>query len=198
MILTEAHEGSVWVAMVLPDDIKKELNAKYAVGDANDDNVGLHITLAYLGNKSSFSEAQISLLNSATESIAKKNVPLEFMITGIGRFASSPNSDGKVPVVLLPSAKGLNAIRTDLARLIMKAGVELPGPFDFLPHICVGYVNDPNIKLPAVVSGEHKWVQNNISFFVNPSRTDHKFTKTDDSIKEEIVKLLGEASRFAP
>lgn len=170
-LLTEDHEGSVWVAIVLPDHAKAFLK-RYQTGEARDDDVGLHITLAYLGKGDQYTPEQIKSMRKAVEKVVAKHAPLEFSITGSGRFAASPNSDGLVPVVLLPSAKGLAALRTDIVRAIERVGVKLPGPFDFLPHICVGYVNDPEAAIPKVTRGEDTWITTQVSFFVNPERND--------------------------
>lgn len=169
-LLLEEHSDSVWVALFLPDHVHQKLTEKYAVGDVNDDDAGMHITLAYYGSRDQFSDEQLEKMKRVVADVATVHAPLEFTLTGSGRFAASPNSDGKVPVILIPSAQGLAALRTDIVRALHELGVEMPGPFDFVPHICVGYVDDPNIPIPQVTKGEINWVSDEVSFCVNPER----------------------------
>jgi len=163
----DAHEGTVWVAIVLPPAIQ-EILAGLQVGEQHDNGVGPHITLVHAGRKDSVDPENLMDAIEAVGRIAALHPALAFRFTGVGKFAPSPQSGAKTPVYLVPSAVGLAELRTDVMRAMKSCGVSPSATFDFVPHVCLGYVDDPNPPLPSVPN--ITWTTEEISFFVNPER----------------------------
>lgn len=164
----DAHEDSVWVCIVLPDDVAKAIEP-LMVGEEEEreGGVGPHITLVYLGKRSNFTDEQLARGREAVRAVAAQRAPLQFRFTGAGKFTASKQSDRKTPVYLVPSAPGLASLRTDLLRALKDAGLQKDSPFDFSPHVCIGYVDDPETPVPSEVP-QVTWTSDEISFMENP------------------------------
>jgi len=168
---TEDHEGSLWVAIMLPPETGAKIMSQYARGEPRDNGVGPHITLAYYGNKSKHPPDAFERIKKAVAEVVATHPPLEFTLTGSGKFAATKNSDGRVPVYVVPSAVGLSALRTDIVRAIAAAGIEYSSPFDFVPHICVGYVNEAEVQPPTIEPGL-SWVTDFVTVMSNPEKAE--------------------------
>ena len=186
-IRLDKHEGSVWVAIILPKDVQEELKQHFGGADSDRDGaVGPHITLAYLGKKDKFDPASLEASKARVSAAVAKHPALAFQFNGVGKFVQTKQSDGKTPVYFTPQAKGLAALRTDIVRALEECGIKSDSPFDFVPHVCLGYVGDPGAAVPSKVP-DTKWTTDTVHFMVNPERTAMplaKQTKTDEDCPE--------------
>lgn len=137
------HTG-VMVAFMLSPTVARKI-AQPGGEPASD----LHITLAFLGDSSELDEAQRQQLVQAVYGYAARAKPLRGSLSGIGRFNPSASSEGKVPIIALVNAPGIQQWRAGLAAALEQAGTPADTTFEYTPHITLAYV-DADKPLPAI------------------------------------------------
>jgi len=138
--------------MMLAFRIDPEVASQLALPGGEDPSE-LHCTLAFLGDMRKI-QVDVEALKQAVADFASSAPPLTGKTGGVGRFTSSPSSDGKSPVIALVNAPGLQAWRQALVEHVEQAGVQVAKDFDYTPHITLAYVPDgapmPIEQLPAL------------------------------------------------
>lgn len=160
IIAKEKHDGAM-LAIMLPKEISKSIKNSGIFDNNSISSDGLHITLVYLGKAKDINKESLKLISKVAEKICAKHNPLEILITGIGKFAG--NNDKGMPFYLVPNAKGLNQLQSELESVI-SCIVDLPSDFAWVPHITVGYHKE-DIPL-SKISNFPKFKINEIRFQV--------------------------------
>ena len=137
----EGHTG-VMVAFFL--DAKSAKKLAIPDGEPAED---LHVTLAFLGDKSELT-VDVTKLKKELAGFASEAIPLKGTIGGLGRFAPSDSSDGKAPIIALVNVPGLQTWRAALVKRLESLGVKVANDFDFTPHITLAYV-DADAPMPV-------------------------------------------------
>jgi 2'-5' RNA ligase len=130
----EEHTG-IMVAFFLDKKTAKTL--ALPDGEPSED---LHVTLAFLGDKSEYN-GNFDKLKKALADFASEANTLKGNISGLARFASSDSSDGQDPVVALVNVPGLQKWRDALVQCIEGAGYHVANDFEYTPHCTLAYVN---------------------------------------------------------
>jgi 2'-5' RNA ligase len=139
----------IMVAFMLKPEIAEQL----ALPNGEDPG-DLHCTLAYLG-RTSDTPPQGKLSPAATPDLirivlgafAQGAQTLTGAVGGIGRFAASPQSDGRSPIYASPSVPGLQDFRRRLVDTLETAGYAIAKTWDYTPHITLAYI-DADAPLP--------------------------------------------------
>lgn len=142
----EGHTGII-VAFFLDKKTAKML----ALPDGEPPN-DLHVTLAFLGDKSEYGDS-FDKLKKALAGFASEAIPLTGNVSGLARFASSDSSDGQDPVVALVNIPGIHKWRETLVKRIESAGYHVANDFEYTPHITLTYINtDDPMPIESVSS----------------------------------------------
>jgi 2'-5' RNA ligase len=131
----EEEQTGVMVAFFLDKKTAKEL--ALPDGEPAED---MHVTLAFLGDKSDY-EQGFAKLKKALAGFASEAIPLSGNVSGLARFAPSESSDGKAPVVALVNVSGLQKWRDGLVKCIEGVGYTVAKDFEYTPHITLDYVD---------------------------------------------------------
>lgn len=101
----------------------------------------LHITLCILDiDGEQLSDLQTARLLTAVDDLAAWTVPLEGVISGMGRFYAGEGSDRQDAVFAIPSVPELNDLRADLVRRLYERDLECSDLHAWIPHITLAYV----------------------------------------------------------
>lgn len=138
----EQHTG-IMVAFLLNPETANQL----AIPGGEDPSI-MHVTLAYMGEMEDEPEQgklhpvqSLDTLRFVLSSFAANASPLEGNIGGLARFAPSPSSDGKTPVIALVNVQGLQDWRRELVTTLEDAGYFVANNFDYTPHITLDYID---------------------------------------------------------
>lgn len=132
---TSAEHTGVMVAFMLDDETAKQL----ALPDGEPAD-SLHVTLAFLGDKSEFDDGDDTLKDTLA-TYASEAIPLEGSVSGLARFTPSDADDGLSPVVALVNVPGLAKWRERLVKQLEAEGYEVASNFEYLPHVTLKYIN---------------------------------------------------------
>ncbi len=139
---SEVHNTGIMVAFMLKPEIAEQL--ALPDGEAPDQ---LHVTLAYLGRVDDIPEdgklspaTTSDLIRIVLGAFAQGAKPLTGTIGGIGRFAPSPQSDGRSPIYAGVNVPGLQNFRRRLVDTLETAGYDVEKNFDYHPHCTLIYV----------------------------------------------------------
>lgn len=96
----------------------------------------LHLTLVYLGDADGVNASEVR--DALGDDLGR---PLGGQAGDVFQF---PKGDDGVPLNVSPAVEGLEDFRAELVRRLAAAGIEDASSFsDWVPHICLGYDNDP-------------------------------------------------------
>lgn len=102
----------------------------------------LHVTMVFLGD---VSKIDMKAAAKAVGRASGSTKPMSGSISGAGIFNTGP--DG-YPQIALPSVQGLSALRALLVQHLAEAGIESPSEHDWVPHMTLAYIDEP--ELPDV------------------------------------------------
>lgn len=102
----------------------------------------LHVTLAYLGDKSNV--ADVAGLCDVVQAFAKSWAPLGGEVSGMGVFS---NSNGAITYASV-DVPGLPDFRHELVKCVEAAGFAVAKDHGYTPHMTLAYADQRNIKLP--------------------------------------------------
>jgi HK97 family phage portal protein len=128
------HTG-VMVAFFLDSD-----NAKLLAVPGGELASDLHVTLAYLGEKSDFSPSDITALKRVVSSFASSQQYFTGALSGLGRF-TTVDAGEPTPVYASVDAAGLPAFREALVEALRSADFTPDTTHGFTPHITLAYVD---------------------------------------------------------
>lgn len=106
----------------------------------------LHLTLAYLGEVATLSDAQLAATLLIVRRLAEQALPLTGTVQGVGRFNASERSGGRDVIYAVPNLPQLPALHHELMMALRDRGTPLLPP-GFMPHITLGYV-EPGSEFP--------------------------------------------------
>ncbi len=138
----EEHTG-VMIAFFLDADNARKL--ALPDGEPASD---LHVTLAYLGDKSDYTLSQIETLKKIVADFAQQTEYFSGRVSGIGRFTAVETGQ-PTPVYASVDIPGVSSAREDLIESLNKADMPVESTHGFTPHITLAYV-DANDPLPIV------------------------------------------------
>ncbi len=138
--LLEQRAGSgVMVALWVPADVAAALAV-----EGGEPAGEMHVTLAYLGKADALGAVDEATARAAVERVAQSAVPLEGVVSGIGRFVG-----GEQDVIYASvDVPGLSALREQLVAELRAAGIAPADIHGFDPHITLAYV-EPGADSPA-------------------------------------------------
>ncbi len=99
----------------------------------------LHITLAYLGDKSELDVTALDILPSLTDVIASQIPPLDMQVSGVGRFNTTATE--RQAFYASVNGHGLQEMRAYIVAMLASFGVPYHNDFAFHPHITLDYVD---------------------------------------------------------
>ena len=124
-------DGDHGVAVVVPID---EETAEYALPGVD----GAHVTLAYLGRRSTLAPGSAEIARSVVSRWASQTPAMPARFSGVGRFAGA---EGEPDAVYLSvDAPGLTAARDALCRALREAGLPVASNHGFTAHATLAYV----------------------------------------------------------
>ena len=113
----------------------------------------LHITLAYLGDRSQYDAAQLTRLKQCVAAYAGQTSPLSGEVSGIGRFTAVPQG-APTPFYASADIPALPAWRQGLVDALMQAGFAVNQQHGYTPHITLAYLDAdapaPLERVPAL------------------------------------------------
>lgn len=127
--------GGVMVAFMLD-----AANAEKLKVDGGEDPKDMHVTLAYLGKPGALDMSKLPALERAVKAYAAQHAPVAGTIDGPVRFGAKPQTEGRDVVVAAFCNPGIQEFRAGLVAAIKAAGVDVPRPFDYRPHVCLKYI----------------------------------------------------------
>lgn len=127
--------GGVMVAFMLD-----AANAEKLKVDGGEDPKDMHVTLAYLGKPDALDMSKLPALERAVKAYAAQHAPVAGTIDGPVRFGAKPQTEGRDVVVAAFCNPGIQEFRAGLVAAIKAAGVDVPRPFDYRPHVCLKYI----------------------------------------------------------
>jgi 2'-5' RNA ligase len=107
----------------------------------------LHVTLAYCGDAGALDPVAIAQAVVNTADVARQLPVLAGHLNGIGRFAASPQSDGRDVLWAAVDVPGLAGARDRVARYLSYAGCPARGDHGWAPHMTLAYL-DPTADSP--------------------------------------------------
>ncbi|MDQ1041467.1 2'-5' RNA ligase/mRNA-degrading endonuclease RelE of RelBE toxin-antitoxin system [Streptomyces sp. V3I8] len=155
------NSGGVMVAFVPPPEIAEQLARED--GQPADD---LHITLAYLGKASSYTEQQLQILPQIVSSWALRHQPAEMRVGGTGKFNNSHKGQHVLYAAMdIPDGAALHA---DLVRTLEGHGYTLPSEHGWTPHMTLAYVDRHFRFMPHL--DDHRWTSTHVVTEVGTTR----------------------------
>lgn len=130
----EIHHG-IMLAFYPPDDIAQRIAI-----DGGDDPEELHLTLAYLGHVEDWPAEQLSQLPGLVSVYAANSMPMAGQISGMGRFAASPQSGSQDVLYQSVDLPDLPRWRQGLIDWLEDAGFSRPSEHGYVPHITLRYL----------------------------------------------------------
>lgn len=143
-----------------PERAEAEALAKYGTNAADT----MHVTMVFLGDVANIDmKAAAKAVGRASGSTA----PMTGTIGGVGVFAAG---DDGYPLIAIPNVNGLAALRALLVQHLAEGGVESPSEHDWVPHVTLGYADEPALPDVAVIGLPLTF--NQLSLVVNDERKD--------------------------
>lgn len=127
----------------------------------------LHVTMVFLGD---VADIDLAAADRAVQAAAAETAAMEGSVGGVGLFAAGP--DGH-PQLALPNVPGLSALRATVVAALADEGIESPSEHDWVPHMTLGYVEEPELPDLAVVGADLTFAS--LSLVVEDNRTDYDF-----------------------
>lgn len=127
----------------------------------------LHVTMVFLGE---VADIDLAAADRAVQAVAAETATMEGRVGGVGLFAAGP--DGH-PQLALPNVAGLAALRATVVAALADEGIESPSEHDWVPHMTLGYVPDPQLPDLDVIGEELTFAT--IALVVEDERTDYDF-----------------------
>jgi 2'-5' RNA ligase len=153
-----APDGAM-VALYPPEELARKLAVEG--GEKPEE---LHITLVFLGKADSIGDP--GKLRRVVEGWAASTPPMKGKMSGLGVFAPSKSSDGKLVTYLPGDIPELTKHRERLAAAIEAIGHKIPAEHGFAPHMTLAYgdkrdvepVNEPVAfeRAALVIAGERQ------------------------------------------
>jgi 2'-5' RNA ligase len=141
MIDEPEHHDHVMVAFEIPPSIGQQISDPNGVPVDE-----LHLTLADLGNISDWTDEDLDFLRQIVEDYASRSGPLSGSIGGIGRFPSSPSSNGKDVLYCGADIPSLPSWREGLIRALEYFGLLTKAQHGYTPHVTICYL-DPQERI---------------------------------------------------
>ena len=132
--VSKAGDG-VMVGLFLSADAASSL-----VIDGGESPEDMHITLAYLGNRSELPPGFEVPLAEAVARVVRNQPPLRGKISGVGRFNAGEGSDGMDVIHATCDVPGLAEMHTALVKELTSIGLAPSSDHGFDPHITLAYV----------------------------------------------------------
>lgn len=127
----------------------------------------IHCTMVFLGDAN---EIDLKAAARAVGSVSGSTKPLSGAISGVGLFAAG---DDGYPQLAIPGVNGLAQLRTDLVAALAEENIASPSEHDWVPHITLSYVDDP--ELPDVDAIGKSVTFDQLSLVVSDERKDFPF-----------------------
>lgn len=105
----------------------------------------LHVTMVFLGD---VSKIDMKAAARAVGSASGSTKPMTGKISGAGVFAEGP--DG-YPQIAIPGVQGLAALRAMLVDRLAAEGIVSPSEHDWMPHMTLAYIDEPELPDMGVV-----------------------------------------------
>jgi uracil-DNA glycosylase family 4 len=139
-VIKDGGDGVI-IAFKIPEEIAAKIAQKG--GEKPED---LHVTLAYLGSRSAWSEDELKVLCNTIAEHAKGTTPLIGKISGSGKFSESGAVYASVDV------PQLSTFRERIVNALDAAAISVNEYHGFDPHITLQWEGDP-LELPPLEFG---------------------------------------------
>lgn len=140
-----AHTGSM-IALLLPPDTANKLAVKD--GEKPED---LHMTLAFLGDATQYSEVQRAKIISALKEVTDGSAPPVIKLGGLARFEASKSSDNKDVIHVSVDSSSVALLHEQVIDALDSVGVTPQSEHGFVPHITLQYV-EPGARAAVKVT----------------------------------------------
>lgn len=182
----EANRSGVMIALMLPANVAE----KYAVpgGEIASE---LHVTLGYFGKREDLTDQQMEAIEASIRVFVQTHGPLAITLGGIGRFPSTPSSDGKDVAYLGVHSPDIQKFRGELVEVLAASRVAPKSNFGYNPHVTLKYVgvNAPHL-LPSLEPTSVLF--DRITLCVGGTRTEFPLARSTVEIEGSISKLDAE------
>lgn len=105
----------------------------------------LHVTMVFLGEAA---DIDMEAAGRAVAQAAADTATMSGAVGGVGLFAAGP--DGH-PQLAIPNVSGLAALRATVVDALAAEGIMSPSEHDWVPHMTLAYVDDPELPDLEVV-----------------------------------------------
>jgi 2'-5' RNA ligase len=129
-------DPGVMIALKVPASVAADLALP-----GGEDAADLHVTLAYLGRKSSLSPDSIKVAREVVGLMAEAYPALTAKLAGCGRFSASESSDGQDVIYLSVDSADLCEFRAELVDMLDVAKVPYKKNHGYTPHVTLKYVD---------------------------------------------------------
>lgn len=146
----------------------------------------LHVTMVFLGK---VDDIDMDAVGRSVEKVAADTGKLEGRVGGVGLFAAGP--DGS-PQLAIPNVKGLAELRTRLTDALADEGVESPSEHDWVPHMTLAYVDEPELPDVSVIGEALTFAA--LSVAVADVRTDYDLREPVTASATREATMKGEAT----
>ena len=109
----------------------------------------LHVTLAFMGDKSDYTADQLAQMPTIAAGFAQAAKPLYGKVSGIGRFTPSDSSNELAPIYASVDVQGLQEFRQKLVEHLATFGLAPANDFAYTPHITLTYI-DADAPIPHI------------------------------------------------
>lgn len=131
------------IALTLPLEEANKLAVKS--GEKPED---LHITLAFLGEATQYSEAERGDIIGALKEVTALSSPPTVKLGGLARFEASESSDGKDVVHASVDSSSIALLHEQVTDALNSVGVTPQSDHGFVPHVTLQYT-DPGAQTSA-------------------------------------------------
>jgi len=105
----------------------------------------IHVTMVFLGEVANI---DMKAAARAVGSVSGSTAPLSGKVGGVGMFVAG--EDG-YPQLAIPNVVGLAKLRTDLVNALADEGISSASEFDWVPHMTLAYVEEPELPDLGVI-----------------------------------------------
>lgn len=182
----EKHSSGVMLALEVPVEIAESMAIEKGIHPSE-----LHVTLAYLGKRNTFSDdAILAIKEVAHEAARARAAPISGHFGGIGRFTGV--KDAQDAVYASVDAPDLPEFRQDLVASLKKRGVEINREHGFSPHMTLAYVGEDDPMPIATLKRQPVRFDNLI---VNAGGETTRFSLGPDQVSKSLYSAIVKAEK---